>query len=68
MMEKKLKKLFDFQSFSGNKEIEKMMKEAESRYPAMMSDDDLAFVAAGVEHPLSEEEQETRRKKEIKDN
>ena len=31
-------------------------------------DDDLAFVAAGVEHPLSEEEQETRRRKEIKDN
>lgn len=49
-MEKKLKQMFDYQAFSGNKDIERMMKEAESRYAVALSDDDLFLVnAAGTD-------------------
>ena len=49
-MEKKLKQMFDYQAFSGNKEIDRMMKEAETRYGSALSDDDLFFVnAAGTD-------------------
>lgn len=59
-MEKKLKKLFDFQAFSGNKELEEMLQTAENRHPVMLDDDDLFFVAAGVNIP--EEKKEEKKK------
>ena len=45
-MEKKLKKLFDYQRFEKNERLEKTIKETESRYKGELSDEDLAFVAA----------------------
>jgi len=49
-MEKKLKQMFDYQRFSGNPDIDRMMKEAEARYPVALSDEDLFFVnAAGTD-------------------
>ena len=45
-MEKKLKKLFDYQRFEKNERLEKIIEETESRYKGELSDDDLAFVAA----------------------
>lgn len=48
-MENKLNKLFDYQRFEGNKRLEKLISEAESRYAAQLSDDDLSFVCAAGE-------------------
>lgn len=48
-MENKLKAMFDYQHFDGNKKLESMLMAAENRHPAMLSDDDLDMVsAAGV--------------------
>lgn len=46
MMDKKLKTMFDYQRFSGNKMLESMLHDAESRYPRALSDDELDLVAA----------------------
>lgn len=48
-MENKLKKMFDYQLFSGNSRLESMMKDAESRYPEELSDEDLFLVNAAGE-------------------
>lgn len=48
-MEKKLKKLFDYQRFEQNKKLEKLIYETESRYASRLSDDDLSFVNAAGE-------------------
>lgn len=45
-MEKKLKKLFDYQRFEKNERLEKIIKETESRYGEELSDDDLSLVNA----------------------
>ena len=53
-MEKKLRGLFDYQRFENNSRLAKLISETEERYnvsgarrnSAMLSDDDLAFVAA----------------------
>ena len=51
-MEKKLKKLFDYQRFEKNERLEKIIKETESRYGGELSDDDLSLVnAAGEINP-----------------
>ena len=51
-MEKKLKKLFDYQRFEKNERLEKIIKETESRYEGELSDDDLSLVnAAGEINP-----------------
>ena len=51
-MEKKLKKLFDFQRFEQNERLEKLIRETESRYAKELSDDDLSLVnAAGEINP-----------------
>ena len=44
-IEKKLKKLFDFQKFENNKKLEKLINETESS-GTLLSDDDLFFVSA----------------------
>lgn len=60
-MEKKLKQMFDYQAFSGNKEIDRMMKEAETRYGSALSDDDLFFVnAAGTDIDLDREKKDQK--------
>lgn len=48
-MEKKLKKLFDYQRFENNPRLEALIQETESRYSAELSDDDLMMVAAAGE-------------------
>ena len=48
-MEKKLKKLFDYQRFEKNERLEKIIKETESRYGGELSDDELSFVNAAGE-------------------
>ena len=52
-MEKKLKKLFDFQRFAKNEKLEKLIRETESRYAAELSDEDLSGVNAAGEIPMS---------------
>lgn len=58
-MEKKLWELFDFQKFSGNARLNKMIADTEMRYDNMLSDDELEWVnAAGVLIPLKKQEDE----------
>ena len=48
-MENKLSRLFDYQKFSPNEDLEKVIRDVESRYSLdkyELSDDDLSFVAA----------------------
>ena len=55
-MEKKIKKLFDYQRFEKNEKLEKLIRDTESRYATELSDDDLSFVsAAGEDTPPAEE-------------
>ena len=56
MKNMKLQKLFDYQIFSGNSEIEKMYREAENRNAEALSLDDLTFVAGGTANEGNEEE------------
>ncbi len=48
-MEKKLKRLFDYQRFEKNERLEKLIHETESRYAKELSDDDLSLVNAAGE-------------------
>lgn len=45
-MERKLKKLFDYQKFARNPRLYAMLVEAEGRYKSTLEDDDLEFVTA----------------------
>ncbi len=55
-MDKGLKKLFDYQLFSGNKQLTDMLSEAEARNNALLSDEDLTLVsAAGTCDPTQAE-------------
>ena len=48
-MENKLSRLFDFQKYSPNADLENVIKSVEAKYSLnkeMISDDDLEFVAA----------------------
>lgn len=51
-MDKKLKALFDYQKFKGNKKLERLIVETESRYAKELSDDEMSIVSAAGE-PLS---------------
>ncbi len=49
-MEKKLKKLFDYQKFEKNPRLEKLIGESEARYKAAeLSDENLEMVSAAGE-------------------
>ena len=48
-MEKKLKKLFDYQRFEQNAKLEKLIQETESRYEKELSEEDLSLVSAAGE-------------------
>lgn len=45
-MENKIKALFEFQKFSGNKRLEAMINDAESRYRNELSDEEVEIVSA----------------------
>lgn len=47
IMEKMLKKLFDYQKFEQNKELEKVLCEAETMEWKSLSDEELTMVSAG---------------------
>ena len=51
-MDKKLKSLFDYQKFTGNKKLERLIIETESRYSKELSDDEMSIVSAAGE-PLA---------------
>lgn len=58
-MENKIKSAFEFQKFSQNSRLAKLIAETESRYGAELSDDDLDFVnAAGEVDIISENKDE----------
>ena len=46
MTEQTLKNLFDFQRFSRNSSLEKIIQDTQSRMPSALSDDELAYVSA----------------------
>lgn len=48
-MEKTLKRLFDFQKFSGNARLSEVIADTESRYNNALSDDELGAVNAAGE-------------------
>lgn len=48
-MEKMLKRLFDFQKFSGHKQLAEMIADTESRYGNVLADDVLEAVNAAGE-------------------
>lgn len=48
-MDKKLKALFDYQKFKGNKKLESLIVETESRYAKELSDDEMSIVSAAGE-------------------
>lgn len=52
-MDEMLKALFDFQKFSGNSRLERLINDTESRYDNALSDDDLEYVNAAGDtyHP-----------------
>lgn len=55
-MKNKLKSLFDYQRFQGNKRLDKMISEAENDIACKLSDDDLFQVSAAGEPIISKKE------------
>ena len=55
-MENKLKNMFEYQRFSGNSRLAKIIAESEARCAEALSDDDLDFVAAAGEFDIDEDE------------
>ena len=53
MMEKKLKKLFEYQRFERNEHLERLISKTESRAANELSDEDLSFVNAAGEMKLA---------------
>lgn len=47
--EAKLSSIFDFQRFEGNKKMQALIDDTESRYAYALSDDDLEWVSAAGE-------------------
>ena len=54
-MEKKLKKLFDYQRFEQNAKLEKLILETENRYAKELSEEDLSLVSAAGDMIASNE-------------
>lgn len=54
-MENKLKNMFEYQRFSQNSRLSKIIADTEAKYASALSDDDLDFVAAAGESDIDEE-------------
>lgn len=52
-MEKKLKSMFDFQRFEGNRSLAGMIRETEERSSRMLTEDELALVAGGRKNDVN---------------
>jgi len=48
-MEGKLKKIFEYQKFAGNRRLEKMLAEADKRSSKALTDEELSMVSAAGE-------------------
>lgn len=60
-MENKLSRLFDYQKFASNPDLEKVIRGVEEKYSLnkqALSDDDLEFVAAAGDPYISKEPKE----------
>ena len=69
-MEKKLKRLFDYQRFSNNKELQRMIDDALERYPekVAITDEVLEFAFGGkkeVEEDIRKKLEDQLNKKQI---
>ncbi len=58
-MEKKLRKIMDFQRFAGNQRLSAIIADVENRYEQSLDDDALAFVSAAGEPTPAVPEEET---------
>lgn len=58
-MENRLKALFDYQKFQGNKRLVKMMEKAQQSLQAELDDDDLVLLAAAGETDILNKEDNT---------
>ncbi len=63
MIEQKLRHLFDFQRFSGNKKLHNLIQDTDSRYSRSLSEQELNFVnAAGVPGMMNIKDQDNTNK------
>lgn len=59
-MENKLKNMFEYQRFSQNSRLSKLIADTEAKYATALSDDDLDFVAAAGEFDIDEENKDNK--------
>lgn len=57
-MENKLRKLFEFQKFSKNQDLEEAIKQGQIEGAAVLDDDQLLAAAGGMDRRIKEEEGE----------
>ncbi len=63
MIEQKLRYLFDFQKFAGNKKLHDLIQDTETRYSRSLSEDELSYVnAAGIPAMMNIKDQITTNK------
>lgn len=62
-MENKLKKLFDYQTFEQNKELQKIIDETLDFEPAFSLTDDMLGAVAGGAPPKKDSQQDDKEKK-----
>lgn len=57
-MENKLRKLFEFQKFSKNQDLEEAIKQGQIEGAAVLDDDQLLAAAGGMDRRIKEDEGE----------
>ncbi len=63
MIEQKLRYLFDFQKFAGNKKLNDLIQDTDTRYTRSLSDEELSYVnAAGIPAMMNIKDQNTTNK------
>ena len=61
VIEKKLKKLFDYQRYEKNKDLQHIINDVENRFPeeVMINDYELSFVAGGKNVDVKKDKEDT---------
>lgn len=59
-MDNKLKSMFEYQRFSQNSRLSKIIADTESKYGTAISDEDLDFVAAAGDFDIDENDKENK--------
>lgn len=63
MIEQTLRSLFDFQKFTGNKALQNLIHDTDSRYSHSLSEEELSYVnAAGVPAMMNIKDQDNTNK------